>query len=252
MTIYIVIPVHNEALNIVSVVSDTYRVLKRTNFNFKIIIINDGSADETSNLLNKLPFSGSIEILHNNKRYGLGLALAIGLKHAVSLSTDEDDIAVVMEGDGTSDVTLLPEIISNIVRGKDITIASRFLKESSLIGFSLSRKIFSYTVNHIFALLCKAPRVKDYTILYRGYRINLLKKAFLDYGDRLIIMKQFEGNTELLLKLARYNMNISEMPLVYDYSLKKSKSKMNIILTVFGYLRLLYRQIIKNQFRDDK
>jgi len=243
MTIYIVIPAHNEALNIVSVASDTCFILKKTNFNFKIIIIDDGSADETSNLLNKLPFRGSIEILHNNERYGLGLALAIGLKHAVSLSTEENDIIVVMEGDGTSDVTLLPEIISNIVRGKDIIIASRFLRKSRLIGFSLSRKIFSYTVNHIFALLCRAPSVKDYTILYRGYRINVLKKAFFDYGDQLIIMKEFEGNTELLLKLMHYNINISEVPLVYNYSLKKSRSKMNIISTIFGYFSLLYKQI---------
>ena len=148
-----------------------------------------------------------------------------------------------MEGDGTSDVTLLPEIISNIVRDKDITIASRFLKESRLIGFSLSRKIFSYTVNYIFALLCKTRSIKDYTILYRGYRVNLLKRAFFDYGDRLILMKQFEGNTELLLKLMRYNINISEAPLVYNYSLKKGRSKMNIIFTIFGYLLLMCRQI---------
>jgi len=243
MTIYVVIPAHNEALNIVSVVSDTYLILKKSNFNFKIIIIDDGSTDETSNLLNKLPFNGSIEILHNNERYGLGLALAIGLRHAVSLSTDENDIVVVIEGDGTSDVTLLPEIISNIVRGKDITIASRFLKKSRLIGFSLSRKIFSYTVNHILALLCRVPRVKDYTILYRGYRIGVLKKAFSDYGGRLIIMQGFEGNTELLLKLMHYNINILEIPLVYNYSLKKSRSKMSIISTIFGYFRLFFKQI---------
>lgn len=242
MTIYIVIPAHNEAHNIVSVVSDAHRLLNKTNFNFKIIIIDDGSVDGTTNLLNKLPFANSIEILHNSERYGLGLALAIGLEHAVNLSTDENDIVVVMEGDGTSDVSLLPKIISHIVKGKDIIIASRFLRESGLIGFSFSRKIFSYTVNRIFALLCKAPRVKDYTMLYRGYRVNVLKRAFFDYGDRLIIMKGFEGNTELLLKLMQYNINVSEIPLVYNYSLKKSRSKMNIIGTIFGYLLLLYKQ----------
>ncbi len=243
MTIFIVIPAHNEAFNIVSVVSDTYLILKKANFDFKIIVIDDGSADDTGNLLNKLSFKSSIDILHNDKRYGLGLSLAIGLKHAVNLSTGGNDIVVVMEGDGTSDIRLLPEIISNIVRSKDITIASRFLKESRLVGFPLSRKIFSYTVNHIFALLCRVPYVKDYTILYRGYRINILKKAFFDYGDELIIMKEFEGNTELLLKLIHYNINIAEVPLVYNYSLKKSTSKMNIILTIFGYLYLLYKQI---------
>jgi glycosyltransferase involved in cell wall biosynthesis len=252
MTIYIIIPVHNEAHNIVAVAHDVCSVLKKDGFTFKLIIIDDGSTDETGDLLNSLPFRDSVELLQNKKRCGLGPVLSRGLRYSISLSTAEDDIVITMEGDGTSDALLIPEIISNIIKGKDVIIASRFLKKSSLTGFPLSRKIFSYTVNYIFALLCKVPCVKDYTILYRGYRINVIKRASLDYGKRLILMKDFESNTELLLKLARYNMNISEIPLVYNYSLKKSKSKMNIILTVFRYLRLLYSQIIKKPFRDDK
>lgn len=241
MNIYIVIPAYNEAQNILSVIKDACDGLKSIGLDFKIIIVDDGSRDDTALLISRSAFSNHVEVLRNKERMGVGITFLRGLKYVDSLSKNKDDLILIMEGDGTSDSKLIPEIVAKLKQGFDIVIASRFIKEGGFIGLTFLRKTLSIISNRIFYIFFHIENVTDYTIFYRGYRVCMINKAFSKFGDNLIGSKGFDANSELLLKLYACDAKISEVPFRYDYSLKKSKSKMLVFPEIVRYFFLLLK-----------
>ena len=123
--IILIIPAYNEEDNILN----TYKKIKDYNkankANYDVIVINDGSTDNTENLLNenKIPH---IRLIHN---LGIGGAVQTGYKYAFD---NDYDIAVQFDGDGQHDVNYVKNIIDPIINNEcDMTIGSRFINKSS-------------------------------------------------------------------------------------------------------------------------
>ena len=64
-------------------------------------------------------------------------------------------------------------------------------------------------------------------------------------GGGLIEEKGFICMAELLIKLSRISVNISEVPLVLRYDLKEGKSKMKITKTILQYLLFILKAKLK-------
>ncbi len=240
MTVYFIILALNESANINKVIEGISGLMAERQFLFKIIIVDDGSTDDTAFLAKNSLFKQNVEVLQNKRCLGVGMTLHKGLRYAAGLSSADGDVAIVMEGDATSDINLVPAMFAKLAQGWEIVIASRFLNGGYFLGFSYLRKVLSKTINMLCVFFFRIRNVNDYTIFYRGYSMGLIKKAFHELGEKLITRKGFEANTEILIKLAcYYNARIIQIPFVYNYSLKNGKSKMRIIPTIFGYLHLL-------------
>ena len=105
--ISIVIPLYNEAQNVKLITNALEEALE--DYEFEILLVNDGSTDETSNQLKKLnkKFTITIEL---DKNYGQSSALAAGIDFA------KGDYIVTMDGDLQNDPLDIPwmlEIIKN-------------------------------------------------------------------------------------------------------------------------------------------
>jgi len=240
MTVYVVIPAHNEAANISPVIESIRQQLSSASLNFVIMLVDDGSNDETVSLVLGLSHQEQIQIVRNSRRLGVAQTFQRGLQRAVELSVTEDDLLLIMEADGTSDPMLIRGMVSAL-NSHEIVIASRFIRGGGMRGFSYLRAACSKFVNQLLRIFIPLYSVTDYTIFYRGYRLSLIKKAFTDYNGFLFSFRGFEANTELLFILSRYNVKIKEIPLVYDYSLRKSKSKMPVIRTIYNYIVLMVK-----------
>lgn len=144
-----------------------------------------------------------------------------------------------MEADDTNDLGSLPAMIEAVEKGNDIVIASRFVRGGRLVGFPLWRSIPCVAVNWLLQLVFAVEKVTDYTIFFRGYSVKLLHKALDSYGQSLIESTGFVANAEILLKMNRFRPKIQEVPLVYQYDRKESRSKLKIFFTIRQYLRLV-------------
>src|SRR5574344_1294025 len=96
----VIIPTYNNAGTIVQIIQ---RVLC---FPYPVIIINDGSTDETSALLSS--FSEKITVLNSKRNYGKGHALKVGLLYA---QRHNFRYAITLDADGQH----FPEDISSFV-----------------------------------------------------------------------------------------------------------------------------------------
>jgi glycosyltransferase involved in cell wall biosynthesis len=141
------IPAFNEASCIVGVIADIRRVIP----DYDILVINDGSSDETATLAYS---AGSIVISHPFNM-GYGVSIQTGYKYAFSNGYDG---IVQIDADGQHDPTCIPDLLKPILTNKtDFALGSRFLGGGTYkpdwvrsVGMALFRILVTLrTGNHI-------------------------------------------------------------------------------------------------------
>ena len=249
--IYILLPCFNEYQNLEIIINKINSLSLQTKKNiYRIIIINDGSSDETHERINQLKRKSKNKILYvyHKKNIGLNMAMFSGFKKFLD-SANATDIAITLDSDNSHPISLIPKIIKPIKENKfDIVIASRFQKGSIIKGLSIFRKILSEGARLIFKLSFPIENVEDYTCNFRGYNFNTLKKSKLIKKD-FFLNKDFSVIADLLINLNKENCNlrINEVPLKLRYDFKLGTSKLNISKNIFKTLLVVLRNFLKKK-----
>lgn len=231
--IRILIPVYNEEKNIEDCIEGIHRILAKTPHRF--YTVDDGSRDGGVKIIKKLSRDIPITIMSHEINKGVAEALKTGFIRMVKESK-KGDVAVVVEGDNTSTPELLGDMIEEIRNGADIVVASRYAKGGVYKNFPLVRLILSKAINLFLRWVFGFEGVRDYTIFFRAYKIELLKKIG---RDELFKTRFFTANCELLVKCMEFAPKIVEVPYVYDYGKKKGASGIKIASNIWQYLRLV-------------
>lgn len=119
--VLLVVPAYNEQESILS----TYQAICAARKNYDVIVINDGSTDDTEKILreNDIPH---IELVQN---LGIGGAVQTGYKYALE---NDYDVAVQFDGDGQHEIESVADLIRPIIDGEaDMVIGSRFVDKNS-------------------------------------------------------------------------------------------------------------------------
>ena len=114
----VVIPAYNEALNIEKTVTD----IKENAADVDYIIINDGSKDNTLEVIAKNQYN----YIDGFCNLGLFGAVQTGFKLALKYNYD---IVIQFDGDGQHSAKYISEMVKEIENGNDIVIGSRFVSE---------------------------------------------------------------------------------------------------------------------------
>jgi dolichol-phosphate mannosyltransferase len=241
LRIYILLPVYNEELAIEPLLKRIRKGMESRGFLYEVIVYNDGSTDHTLDVLKANKYNVPIRIIGKEQNEGLGFAFSSLLKEVFNVSTDEDDIAIVLDSDNTHNPEHVYEMVNKIKAGFDVVIASRYLKDSRVVGVGFFRQFMSFGASWMMRILFPIKGVKDYTCGYRAYSLECLRKAVEKFRDRLIEEKGFACMAELMIKLRTMNVLAVEVPLVLRYDQKAGKSKMEILKTIRKTLLMLYR-----------
>ncbi|MCJ7429660.1 glycosyltransferase [Candidatus Bathyarchaeota archaeon] len=237
MTCFIVLPCFNEEQNIKSLVYSLDEVL-RPKIPYKIIAVNDGSCDRTSEVLKDLSADYSVEILEHKVNMGLGVALKTGLLAAAEEVLD-DDFVVTMDSDNTHDPKHVLEMLA-AAGDASVVVGSRYVPGGRQLNVPAHRVLMSKAVNLLVRKLFHLP-VKDATSGFRCFRGDLLKRLRDTFGDRIIESDGFAASLELLLKAVNSGGIVAEVPIFLDYGKKGGASKMHLFSTIFRYMILLLR-----------
>ena len=249
--IYIVLPAYNEEQSIKIILDDLYNLWKEKLKEYKIfvIVVNDGSTDKTEKIVDDYIFflssqnsSFFVKKITHKINEGLGKAIKSGFEHVFQISKD-NEILITLDSDNTMPVDLISSMITKLNSGKDLVVASRFIKHGKTVGVPIDRKILSYVASKIYKIFFPINNIKDYTCGYRGYKIKLLREAskqitpfFSEVG--------FSSMVDILLKLQKFNKNINaeELPLTLRYDLKKGTTKMKVIRNIFNSFMLIIKR----------
>jgi dolichol-phosphate mannosyltransferase len=164
---------------------------------------------------------------------------------AAATRAEPSDCIFIIEGDGTSDLKIMPEMAGRVYGGDDVVVASRYIRGGGYLNFPWQRTWGSYVVNFVVSIFFHVHGITDYTIFYRGYRAEVVQRALEYYGAGFVTTKSFAANLEVLLRMLPFSKRFSEAPLLYDYGLKKSQSKMNPIKTLREYQGLILKRLFR-------
>jgi dolichol-phosphate mannosyltransferase len=248
MKLYILLPCYNEEEALPFLLDSLEIMIKSLDIPYEVVVINDGSEDNTAQTAKLYSKGLNLKVINHEGNLGLGKAVNTGLGYFYE-SCENDDAAVIMDADNTHSPALILRMLENIKKGKDVVIASRYEVGGEEIGLSYSRRLFSAGASLILKLFFAIPGVRDYTCGYRAYSGRIIKKAYDIYGDSFIEESGFTCMAEVIIKLNLLGCEISEIPLVLRYDLKKGKSKMKVLKTIRRYFTLIlsskhYRELI--------
>src|SRR5256885_8204976 len=116
----VVIPVHNEAAALPELVSELIKTLTAWGRSFEIIIVDDGSTDESFEILSRLQATdGRLRVIRFRRNFGQTAAFAAGFAHA------RGRYIVTSDGDGQNDPGDIPAMVERIEEGPDIVAGWR-------------------------------------------------------------------------------------------------------------------------------
>ena len=146
--ISLVIPLYNEEKNIIPLVSKIETALK--DYNYEIILVNDGSTDNTQTQLQRLNHANAI-IIELQKNYGQSIALAAGIDHA------QGEYIVTLDGDLQNNPNDIPMMLQKAKSEHwDLVAGIRTNRKDSLLKTTPS-KIANYIIRRTTKL-----DLKDY------------------------------------------------------------------------------------------
>lgn len=246
--LYVLIPVLNEAENIPRLIDGISKwKLELTDIDFQFIFINDGSTDQTKNLLEKFSSSHPIHVLNHTERSGPGMAFATGFTH-LSKIVQKHDLVVTMEGDNTSRPNILKIMLGRVDReDAEIVLASPYAYGGGMSNTSLFRVILSHIANGLMKIVLKFNGINTFSSFYRMYTGDAILRLQKTYGAGIIESSGFECMVELLYKILQSKFSLSEVPMQLDTSLRAGKSKMRVMRTIRGYLKIMR---IKNKWNQ--
>jgi dolichol-phosphate mannosyltransferase len=239
---YVIIPAYNEGQNL-PVVLEQLKELSST-LPLSVVVVNDGSRDNTLEAAESFRDKMDLEIVNHPVNMGVPMTFYDGLVAAAKRAQPGDCIFII-EGDGTSDLKCMPEMARRVYGGDDVVVASRYIEGGGYVNFPWQRTSGSWGVNMVLSVFFHVRGLTDYTIFYRAYRVEIVQRALEHFGSGFTTTKSFAANLEVLLRVLPFSHRFSEVPLLYNYGLKKSQSKMNPVKTLREYQGLIVKRLLR-------
>lgn len=200
----VIIPTYNESSNVALLLP---QVLERDP-RLDVLIVDDGSPDGTGKIADDLSAGNPrINVLHREKKLGLGTAYVAGFRWAL----DRDyDLVFEMDADFSHDPKYLPDFLEAI-READVVMGSRYLGgRVNVVNWPIGRLIMSYGAN-IYARLVTGLKLADTTGGFRCYRRKVLESINLDD----VRSNGYAFQIEMCFRSARKGFRIREIPIVF-------------------------------------
>ncbi len=238
--IWAVLPAFNEEGNLGPLLGGIGAVLEAMGRPFEIVVIDDGSSDRTRDVVLAHRMTLPVRLQSHLTNEGLGKTIGDGLFLASGRAAPEDAI-VTLDADNTHPPHFIPALVQALEEA-DVAIASRFQKDSRVLGLAPYRRLISFGGNWLLRLIFPVAGVRDYTCGFRAYRASKLQDAFTDYGRAFVDEPGFPSTLDILLKLRAKGLTFAEIPFILRYDYKVGRSKMRLGPTLSATLALLFRR----------
>jgi len=200
LLISVIIPAYNEEPNLGLVLEDTKLILQKMGVPHEIIVVNDGSRDDTANVARK----HSVILIDYDKNLGKGAALIKGFRRA------KGNIVVTMDADGSHRAEDIPFLLSPMLNGGsfEAIVGSRFVDEVGRRSTSSLHLIGNRIINALI-LMATGRYISDSQSGFRAYKKNALGKIKLHSSG-------FDIESEMTIKILKKGFKILEIPIRCD------------------------------------
>ncbi|GEA21807.1 glycosyltransferase family 2 protein [Vibrio harveyi] len=142
-TITCLLPAYNEEKNISYVIKESYIFLKKYCSDVEILVVDDGSTDETVNIVKSLAGFYPISLVKLSRNFGKEIAISAGLDNA------QGDVVIIMDSDGQHPLHVIDQFIELWRDGYDMVYGVRKNRDSESIIKRNVTTLYYYVMDRI-------------------------------------------------------------------------------------------------------
>jgi len=219
-TFLVLIPAYNASSTISELIEKASKFIEKSN----IVVIDDGSQDETFAVAQK---SGAIVLSHKENK-GKGEALKTGFKFALEKNYD---VCFTIDADLQHDPSSIPDFLGKANENFDgILIGTR---DISLKRMPLARWLTNNLTSAILSIL-SGQTIRDSQSGYRLISTQVLKRVKLK-------AKKYDLESEIVVKAGRKGFKIEKVPIKTIYH--GGKSFINPFVDTGRFIKLMWRSL---------
>jgi glycosyltransferase involved in cell wall biosynthesis len=199
-------PAYNDSGTIASLVITALRTARELTPDYEVIVVNDGSADKTAEILDELARSyPEVRIVHHERNRGYGGALRSGFAAATR------ELVFYTDGDAQYDPAEMELLWRRFEPGVDLVNGYKISRSDPLHRIVIG-KVYHHTVKFLFRL-----KVRDVDCDFRMMRRSIFEKVHLEKNSGVICL-------EMMKKITDAGFRIAEVP-VHHYHRAYGKSQ---------------------------
>ncbi len=226
----LIIPAYNEARRIGPTLHDAETYLARQPYQSEIIVVDDGSIDDTDQTVREsFP---NVKLIGYQPNCGKGHAVKIGMQHA------QGDYRIFSDADGSTPIQELEKLWPHFDAGADIVIGSRSMPKSNV---EVRQHILRETMGRVFNRFVKTLVISGYIDTQCGF------KAFTRHSVEVVFPRQrldgFSFDTELLFIARKHGLRTDQVPICWR---NVSRSQVNI----FSDSPRMFRDLLHIRLND--
>lgn len=236
MYLSIIIPSYNEEKRLRKTIEKTSEFLYKRYPRHEIIIVDDGSKDNTRKVAHTLlKRYRHITVLSHDKNHGKGYAVQQGMLRGLG------DVLFFMDADSSTSIEEIEKCIPYLEKGFDIVIGSRNMRGSDIeIKQPLYRRLLGRYANYLIRLIL-LPGIKDSQCGFKGFT----KKA----AKTLFSLQRAEGwgfDFEILALARKLHFRVKEVPVRWlDSHGSRVRPIRGALRTLGELIKVKYRIIFK-------
>ena len=200
----VILPAYNEAAVIATVVERIRNTLNQTNYTFELLVIDDGSTDETATQAQ----AAGATVLQHPYNIGNGAAVKTGIRQA------NGEIILLLDADGQHPPEDIPGLLALVGR-YDMVVGARTAASDSDWYRDIANKVY----NRLASYVCGRP-IDDLTSGFRAIKADIAK-SFVP-----LLPNTFSYPTTITLSVVRSGYSLTYVPIVAARRVGKSKIKL--------------------------
>ncbi|NDK08396.1 glycosyltransferase [Candidatus Gracilibacteria bacterium] len=227
----VIIPAYNEEKRIIDTLNKVIKYLSNKDYNYEIIIINDGSKDKTNDIINKSFNDDRIKTISYNNNMGKGYAVKQGMLAGTG------KYLLFMDADNSTPIEELDKLLY-YKDEYDVIIGSRYMKNSNIIIKQSKFRIAISRVGNFIISLFLIDGITDTQCGFKLFQHNVAKNIF-----KFQKINGFGFDMEILFIAGIQGIKIKEVPVNWlnDFNSKLSPLKHSVkTLLELVYIKLNY------------
>jgi len=172
MKLSVIAPCYNEEESLEKFYQWNKDVLDKLEYDYEIVLVNDGSSDKTGDVLDALADKDNhVIVIHFRRNFGQTAAMMAGIDHATG------DIIIPMDSDLQNDPKDIPRLLAKMEEGYEVVSGWRKDRKDNAIKRNLPSRIANWLISKISRV-----NLHDYGCSLKAYRKDVIKDVKL-YGE---------------------------------------------------------------------